>query len=87
VQRLQFFLSEARWVHERVNARRLELRALTEWEREVATQVSCGRSNADIAGRLYISEATVKAHLSRVLAKLNAANRVQVAITVRADLD
>ena len=44
VQRLQFFLSEARWVHERVNARRLELRALTELEREVATQVSCGRS-------------------------------------------
>jgi DNA-binding NarL/FixJ family response regulator len=59
------------------------LRALTEREREVATQVGRGHSNADIAGRLYMSEATVKAHLSRILAKLNAANRVQVAIIVR----
>jgi DNA-binding NarL/FixJ family response regulator len=83
VQRLQFFLPEVRWVHERVNARRLELQVLTERERAVATQVSCGRSNADIAGRLCMCEATVKAHLSRVLAKLNAADRMQVAITVR----
>jgi DNA-binding NarL/FixJ family response regulator len=59
------------------------LRALTEREREVATQVGQGRSNADIAGQLCMSEATVKAHLSRILAKLNAANRVQVAIIVR----
>jgi DNA-binding NarL/FixJ family response regulator len=59
------------------------LQALTEREREVATQVGRGHSNADIAGQLYMSEATVKAHLSRVLAKLNAANRVQVAIIVR----
>jgi len=59
------------------------LRALTGREREVAMQVGRGRSNADIAGQLYMSEATVKAHLSRVLAKLNAANRVQVAIIVR----
>ena len=60
VQRLQFFLSEARWDHKRVNACRLELRALTEREREVATQSGRGRSNADIAGQLYMSEATVK---------------------------
>ena len=59
------------------------LQALTEREREVATQVGCGHSNADIAGQLYMSEATVKAHLSRILAKLNASNRVQVAIIVR----
>jgi len=59
------------------------LQALTEREREVATQVGRGHSNADIAGQLYMSEATVKAHLSRILAKLNAANRVQVAIIVR----
>jgi DNA-binding NarL/FixJ family response regulator len=59
------------------------LRALTEREREVAIQVGRGHSNADIAGQLYMSEATVKAHLSRILAKLNAANRVQVAIIVR----
>jgi len=59
------------------------LQALTEREREVAVQVGRGHSNADIAGQLYMSEATVKAHISRILAKLNAANRVQVAIIVR----
>jgi DNA-binding NarL/FixJ family response regulator len=63
------------------------VRALTEREREVAAEVAEGRSNADIAARLYMSEATVKAHVSRVMGKLGAANRVQVAITARdADL-
>ena len=57
--------------------------ALTDREREVAAEVAQGRSNAEIAARLYMSEATVKAHVSRVMAKLGAANRVQVAITVR----
>ena len=59
------------------------LRGLSDREREVAAQVGRGLSNADIARHLYMSEATVKAHLSRVLAKLNATNRVQVAIVVR----
>ena len=59
------------------------LRVLTDREREVAAEVAQGRSNADIAARLYMSEATVKAHVSRVLAKLGTANRVQVAIVVR----
>ena len=63
------------------------VRGLTEREREVAAEVAQGRSNAEIAARLYMSEATVKAHVSRVMAKLGAANRVQVAITARdADL-
>jgi len=59
------------------------LQALTDREREVATQVGRCESNADIARQLYMSEATVKAHVSRVLIKLNAANRVQIAILVR----
>jgi DNA-binding NarL/FixJ family response regulator len=59
------------------------LKALGNREREVATEVGRGLSNADIAARLYMSEATVKAHVSRVLAQLNAANRVQLAIIVR----
>jgi DNA-binding NarL/FixJ family response regulator len=59
------------------------LRALTGREREVAAQVARGHSNADIAAHLYMSEATVKAHLSRVLTKLGASNRVQVAILAR----
>jgi DNA-binding NarL/FixJ family response regulator len=59
------------------------LEALTGREREVAAEVAQGHSNADIAAHLYMSEATVKAHLSRVLTKLGAANRVQVAILAR----
>ena len=63
------------------------LKLLTEREREVAAAVGRGQSNADIAARLCMSEATVKAHVSRILTKLNAANRVQVAITMHdADL-
>jgi DNA-binding NarL/FixJ family response regulator len=58
------------------------LKLLTEREREVAAAVGHGQSNADIAAQLYMSEATVKAHVSRILTKLNAANRVQVAITM-----
>ncbi len=54
--------------------------ALTERERQVAVAVAHGKSNAEIAGELYMSVATVKAHVSRVLAKLNATNRVQIAI-------
>lgn len=59
------------------------LRELTEREMPVATEVGRGRSNTEIAELLYVSEATVKAHISRVLAKLSASNRVQVAIMVR----
>lgn len=40
-------------------------------------------SSAEIAQQLYLSEATVKAHVSRLLTKLEVTNRVQVAITVR----
>ena len=40
------------------------------------------RSNAQIAEELYMSVATVKAHVSRIMVKLEAANRVQIAIRV-----
>jgi DNA-binding NarL/FixJ family response regulator len=53
---------------------------LTDREREVLAAVGRGLSNADIGRQLYMSEATVKAHVSRVLVKLDATNRVQVAI-------
>ena len=53
---------------------------LTSREREVALAVAQGKSNADVAAELYMSVATVKAHVSRVLTKLDAANRVHIAI-------
>ena len=64
----------------RVAAQRLG--ALTGREREVAIAVGAGASNAEIAASLYMSEATVKAHVSRLLSKLGASNRVQIAILV-----
>ncbi|WP_245852522.1 response regulator [Isoptericola jiangsuensis] len=56
--------------------------SLTDREREVAVVLSRGLSNAEIAAELYMSVPTVKTHLSRILDKLGAANRVQAAITV-----
>jgi DNA-binding NarL/FixJ family response regulator len=52
-------------------------------EREVLELVAEGLSNAEIAGRAHMSEATVKTYVSRVLAKLDCANRVQAAILAR----
>jgi DNA-binding NarL/FixJ family response regulator len=59
-----------------------QLAALTDREREVATAVGAGASNAEIAASLFMSEATVKAHVSRLLSKLAVNNRVQIAILV-----
>ncbi|HEX2857189.1 MAG TPA: response regulator transcription factor [Propionibacteriaceae bacterium] len=56
------------------------LGALTAREREVLVAVARGLSNAEVGRELFMSEATVKAHVSRLLTKLQATNRVQVAI-------
>ena len=53
---------------------------LTEREREVARAIARGRSNAEIGAELYMSVATVKAHVTRLLAKLELDNRVQIAL-------
>ncbi|OCH82361.1 response regulator transcription factor [Gordonia sp. UCD-TK1] len=53
---------------------------LTARERDVAVELARGASNAEIAERLYMSLATVKAHISHIFTKLDAGNRVQVAI-------
>jgi DNA-binding NarL/FixJ family response regulator len=58
------------------------LAALTDREREVALAVGSGASNAEVAASLFMSEATVKAHVSRVFTKLDVVNRVQIAIVV-----
>jgi DNA-binding NarL/FixJ family response regulator len=55
---------------------------LSDREREVALAVGRGLSNAQIGAELYLSVATVKAHVSRLLVKLDVANRVQVALLV-----
>jgi DNA-binding NarL/FixJ family response regulator len=64
-------------------AARERLDALTDREREVAQAIGQGKSNADIAAELYMSVATVKAHVTRVLSKLDADNRVQIALLVQ----
>lgn len=63
----------------RARAREL-LERLTDREREVAVAIGQGKSNAEIAAELYMSVATVKAHVSRLLTKLELGNRVQIAL-------
>ncbi|WP_228989029.1 response regulator transcription factor [Streptomyces sp. DH8] len=55
---------------------------LAEREKAVAVAVGRGGSNAEIAGSLYLSVATVKTHVSRILARLGLNNRVQIALLV-----
>ncbi len=59
-----------------------KMESLTEREREVAVAVAQGLSNADIAANLFMSVPTVKAHVSKLLEKMQATNRVQIAIYV-----
>ncbi|MCU7722817.1 response regulator transcription factor [Actinoplanes sp. KI2] len=59
---------------------RARLALLGEREREVALAVGRGRSNAEIARELHLALPTVKAHVSRILTRLDLNNRVQIAL-------
>jgi DNA-binding NarL/FixJ family response regulator len=67
----------------RRDAARERLESLSPREREVAEAVGLGHSNAEIAASLHMSVATVKAHVSRLLSKLDVDNRVQIALLVQ----
>jgi len=59
------------------------LATLSPREREVLVELAAGLSNAEIGAALFMSEATVKAHVTRLLTKLDRTNRVQLAILAR----
>jgi DNA-binding NarL/FixJ family response regulator len=67
---------------ERRQAAARRLATLTDRERQVAMAIGSGASNAQVGASLFLSEATVKAHVSHLFSKLNVANRVQIAIVV-----
>lgn len=64
----------------RREAARQRLDGITGRENEVLIEVARGHSNADIGRSLFMSEATVKSHMSRVMQKVGIENRVQAAI-------
>ncbi|MDO5534053.1 MAG: response regulator transcription factor [Propionibacteriaceae bacterium] len=74
-------LSRDQAVDQRRAAERL-LAGLTEREREIAREAALGLTNAEIGAKVYLSDATVKSHLSSIQTKLGVHGRVEVAVLV-----
>ena len=66
--------------HSRVPVAPRQLDALTDREREVVALVGAGLSNEEIAGKLFVSPATAKTHVSRAMIKLGARDRAQLVV-------
>lgn len=64
----------------RTTEARRRVQALTERERDVLALLGAGMSNHQVARRLHLVEGTVKGHVSSILAKIDASNRVQAAV-------
>lgn len=67
----------------RIDRARELLASLSPREHDVALAVGQGHANAEIAASLHLSIATIKAHVSRLLDKLEVDNRVQIALLVQ----
>lgn len=77
----RYYYSEILIQNSKFNSKGI-INKLTEREKEVLMQIRKGLSNGEIASHLYISECTVKKHVSNILSKLDLSNRTQVAFIV-----